>query len=90
MRRHIDFKVVLLNGTKIRRRLSAATHHHYTDKDVDQVLAAAAAQLEHDYPDRSFRLAPLAGSQFNFIEVPRPEGMPTLQELMETTDERSS
>jgi hypothetical protein len=83
LRRHIDFKVIMLNGMRIRRRAIAPPKRQFSDKGVDQMLVAAAAQLEKDYPDRAFRLAPLRGSAFNFIEIPRTEGLPTADEWRE-------
>lgn len=66
----------MLDGKRIRRRLQAPPGKCFTPDGVEQALGSAAAQLERDYPKRAFRLAPLRGSAFNFVEVKALERIP--------------
>lgn len=72
MQRHVNICVVMLDGKKLRRRVSAPPQKFFTSSDIDRVLDFEAEQLDRLLPGRAFRLVPLQGSHFNLVEVPVP------------------
>jgi hypothetical protein len=80
-RRKLDISVMLLNGTKIRRRLRTPPGEALTQKGVEAVLESEVERVEKFFPGREFRLVELLDGGFNFVEVPaEPKSQPAEEE----------
>ena len=67
----IDIRVVLLDGQSVTRHLRTPKGRRLTGAGMDMLWKQEADHLEKHFPDREFRLAPLHGGSFNFIEIPK-------------------
>jgi hypothetical protein len=66
----VDIKVVLLDGQKVTRHLRTPKHYQrLTKAGIEQLLDIEADRLEQFFPGKEFRLVPLRGCAFNFVEI---------------------
>jgi hypothetical protein len=73
MLRHVDITVIMLDGKRVRRRVRAGPRKRITSEGLEGIVLSAANAIERDFPGREFRLLPLSGASFNFVEVPVPQ-----------------
>jgi len=67
---NLCFTVCLADGQKIRRRLKTLPRMQLTAEGLEAVISEEAAFVEKCFPGREFRLVPLRGRAFNFVEQP--------------------
>jgi hypothetical protein len=65
---NLSFTVCLADGKKIRRRLKTLPGMQLTAGGLDAIVTEEAALVEKCWPGREFRLVPLRGRAFNFVE----------------------
>jgi hypothetical protein len=66
----IDIKIVRLDGSKVVRRLRTEAHRRLTPVGINAMLRQEADRVEQFFPGLEFRLVPLRGGNFNFVEIP--------------------
>jgi hypothetical protein len=65
----IDITVVCLNGRRFQRHLRTQPNVFMSPQQVDQALLQEASRVDEHFPGRQFRLVPLTGGRFNFVEM---------------------
>jgi hypothetical protein len=65
---NVQFTVCLADGKKIRRRVRTLPGMQLSPEGLEGLLSEEAAFVEKCFPAREFRLVPLRGRAFNFVE----------------------
>ena len=65
----IDITVVCLNGRRFQRHLRTQPNSFLSPELVNEALLQEATRVEEHFPGREFRLVPLVGGRFNFVEM---------------------
>jgi|SRR5579872_1677402 len=89
---NIRYTVILLDGKRFPKILRAPAGRVFSAKAVEDQLAMELGVIDKFFPDREFRLVPLGGAKFNFVEMSKEEAelRRKREELRETSSERVS
>jgi len=68
-RANIRLSVILRDKKKTSKIVRTPPGKVFTEKVIEDVLRHEADLVEKFFPGREFRLVPLTGGQFNFVEV---------------------
>jgi hypothetical protein len=66
----IDVKVIFDDGRRVTRHLRTPAHTRLTEVGKEALLHQEADRLEQFFPGLEFRLVPLQGGSFNFVQIP--------------------
>jgi hypothetical protein len=69
MRANIRLTVVLRDKKRVSRIVRTPPGKVFTESGIEDVLRQESEQVERFFPGREFRLVPLSGGQFNFVEI---------------------
>lgn len=83
---NIRYTVILLDGKRFPKIVRSPGRKLFTTKGVENLLAMEVGVI----PDREFRLVPLGGAKFNFVEMSKEEAelRRKREELREMSSER--
>ena len=68
-RSRLDITVVRLNGTRVARHVRTPPGEFMSEKDFEAALKQEVERVEEFFPGIEFRLVPLRGGKFNFVEI---------------------
>jgi hypothetical protein len=66
---NVCFTVRLLDGQFVRRRMRTPPGKQLAPEGLEALLVSEAKRVEEHFPGREFRLVPLHGGNFNFVEL---------------------
>lgn len=69
MKTNIRLKVILRDKKQVVKVVRTPPGKVFTASGIENVLRQEAELVEEFFPDREFRLVPLTGGQFNFVEI---------------------
>jgi hypothetical protein len=79
-RTRITVTVVRLNGQRVVRNLRTSPGQYLTPKGLEEQLRIEAERVEHFFKGCEFRLVPLTGGCFNFIEITAEMAAPVVSQ----------
>jgi hypothetical protein len=68
-RTRLDVTVVRLDGKRVARCLHTPPGQFLSERGVNALLLQEAERVEQFFPGVEFRLVPLRGGKFNFVEI---------------------
>lgn len=74
MRANIRLSVILRDKKRTSKIVRPPPGQVFTEKGIENMLRHEADLVEQFFPGREFRLVPLTGGQFNFVEVAPEQG----------------
>jgi hypothetical protein len=69
MRTNIRLQVILRDNKRVSKIVRTPPGRVFTESGIESVLRSEAEMVEKFFPGREFRMVPLSGGTFNFVEI---------------------